>query len=46
VLHELNTNLTNEQREKKILTRYIGKYRYRIENNGFNEYRIIGKDEF
>lgn len=45
VIHELNTNLTKEQKKEKILSRFIGDYRYLIENNGFNEYRIIGKDD-
>lgn len=45
VMHELNTNLTNEQKKEKILRRYIGNHRYIIENNGFNEYRIIGKND-
>ncbi len=45
VMHELNTNLTKEQRKEKILRRYIGNHRYIIENKGFNEYRIIAKDD-
>jgi len=43
VIHELNTNLTQEQRKKKQITRAIGSTVYTIENNGFNEYRIIDK---
>lgn len=43
VMRELNTNLTKEQKKEKILRRYIGNHRYIIENNGFNEYRIIDK---
>lgn len=45
VMHELNTNLTKEQRQKKQITRAIGNNIYTIENNGFNEYRIIDKYE-
>lgn len=43
VMHELNTNLTNEQRKKKQITRAKGNNIYTLENNGFNEYRIIDK---
>lgn len=45
VMHELNTNLTKEQRNKKVITKYIGNYKYTIQNRGFNEYRIINKRE-
>ena len=44
-MHELNTNLTKEQRKKKQITRAIGTNVYTIINNGFNEYRIIDKYE-
>lgn len=44
VLRELNTNLTAEQRKKRIVRKYIGNYLYTVINNGFNEYKIIGKD--
>lgn len=43
VMHELNTNLTKAQRKRKILYKYIGEYLYTIQNNGFNNYRILGK---
>ena len=43
VVSALNTNLTKEEREKKILQRAIGNYNYIIENNGFDNYRIIAK---
>lgn len=43
VMHELNTNLTKEQKKEKIFSKNIGNYQYKVENNGFNEYRIIGK---
>lgn len=42
-MHELNTNLTKEQKKEKIFSKNIGNYQYKVENNGFNEYRIIGK---
>ena len=42
-MHELNTNLSNTQRMKKIITKPIGDY-YTVENNGFSQYRIIGKE--
>lgn len=43
VMSELNTNLSDEQRKKKVITKAIGDFCYTIENNGFNNYRIIGK---
>lgn len=43
VMHELNTNLTEEQRKKKIISKNIGDYKYTFQNEGFNEYRIINK---
>ena len=49
VIHELNTNLTKDERKMKHITRFIGDYVYHIQNNGFNEYKITGKqgiDEF
>lgn len=44
VMHELNTNLTQEQRKKKQITRAIGNSVYTVENNGFNNYKIIKKE--
>ena len=43
VMSELNTHLSDEQRKKEIITKAIGDYYYTIENNGFDNYRIIGK---
>ena len=45
VMHELNTNLTPEQRKKKVIKKYIGNYLYTFKNNGFNEYKPINKRE-
>ena len=45
VMHELNTNLTKEERKKGKIKRPIGSYVYTIVNNGFNEYTIIEKEE-
>ena len=42
-MHELNTNLSKEERERFIVSKAIGDYIYTIENYGFNDYRIIGK---
>lgn len=44
VMSELNTHLSNEQRNQKVVKKAIGNYIYTIENNGFDEYRIIGKE--
>ena len=43
VMSELNTNLSKEQRQQPVVSKAIGKYVYVVENNGFDEYRIIGK---
>ena len=43
VMHELNTHMSDEDREKPVITKAIGKYVYTIENRGFNDYRIIRK---
>lgn len=45
VIHELNTNLTKEERNKKQITRCIGDNVYIVQNKGFNQYKIIGKYE-
>lgn len=45
VMSELNTNLSKEERKRKHITRFIGNNVYHIQNNGFNEYKIIGKQE-
>lgn len=45
VMHELNTNLTKEERMKRIISRHIGNYVYTVENQGFNEYRIIEREK-
>lgn len=49
IIHELNNNLTKEQRKKKRITKAIGNYIYTVINNGFNEYTVVEKakiDEF
>lgn len=49
VIHELNSNLSKEERKKKHIVRFIGNNVYHIQNNGFNKHKIIGKqdiDEF
>ena len=43
VMHELNTNLTKEEQQQRLVSRNIGNYVYTVENNGFNEYRVIRK---
>lgn len=44
VMSELNTHLSGEQRNRKVITKAIGNYVYTVENNGFGNYRIIGKN--
>ena len=44
VMSELATHLTPTQRKQKVVTKAIGNYIYTIENNGFGDYRVIGKE--
>ena len=44
IMHELNNNLTKEQRKKKIIKKAIGDYVYTVVNKGFNEYGILKKE--
>ena len=44
VMHEINTNLSAEDRSKKVVTKAIGDYLYTFENNGFDNYRILDKN--
>ncbi len=43
VMSELNSNLSNEDRERNIVVKPIGDYYYTVVNKGFNDYIIIGK---
>ena len=43
VMSELATNMTAEQRKQKVVHKAIGEYIYTVENNGFGNYRVIGK---
>ena len=43
VMSEINTHMSDEQRELPVVSKAIGDYIYTFENHGFNEYRIIGK---
>lgn len=45
VIHELNTNLSKEERKQKNLYKCIGSYLYTVKNNGFNNYQVLGKIE-
>lgn len=45
VIHELNTNLSKEERKQKNLYKCIGNYLYTVKNNGFNNYQVLGKVE-
>ncbi len=44
VMSEIATNLTAEQEAKSVFRKPIGEYIYTVENNGFGNYRVIGKD--
>ncbi|MCR4616235.1 MAG: hypothetical protein K5756_08830 [Clostridiales bacterium] len=43
VMSEIATNLTVEQSNHAVFKKCIGNYVYTVENNGFGNYRIIGK---
>ena len=43
VMSEINSNITPEQLEKKVVSKPIGDFVYTFECNGFDNYRIIGK---
>lgn len=43
VMSEIATNFTKEQAQKKVFNKAIGDYIYVVENNGFGEFRIVGK---
>ena len=43
VMSEIATNISNEQRNRKVFKKAVGNYMYTVENNGFGNYRIIGK---
>ncbi len=43
VMSELATHMNASQRKQKIVKKAIGDHIYTIENNGFGNYRIIGK---
>ena len=44
VMSEISTNLTADQKAKSVFRKPIGEYIYTVENNGFGNYRVIGKD--
>lgn len=43
VMSEIATNLTKEQAQKHVFSKYIGDYIYTVENKGFGNYRVIKK---
>ena len=45
VMHELNTHLSEKDKQRKLVTKPIGNYYYTFLNKGFNDYIIIGKRE-
>lgn len=44
VMHEIATNISKVQASKSVFKKAIGGYIYTVENNGFGDYRIIGKE--
>lgn len=45
VMAEINTNITEEQLNKKVVSKYIGDYVYTFECFGYNNYRIFYKEK-
>lgn len=45
VMSEISTNLTEEQKSKRVFSKNIGDYVYTVENNGFGNYRVIDKEK-
>ena len=45
VMHTLATDISKEQLNKKTFYKSIGDYIYYVENNGFGNFRIIGKSK-
>lgn len=43
VMSEISTWVTEEELSKQTFKRFIGNYLYTIENNGFGNFRIIGR---
>lgn len=43
VMSEINTNLSKEKKQKKMFHQAIGNYIYLVKNNGFANYKILGK---
>ncbi|TLW88114.1 hypothetical protein FFK04_07505 [Ruminococcus sp. KGMB03662] len=43
VMSEIATHISEEQKLKEVFSKPIGNYMYLIENNGFGNYRIIGR---
>lgn len=44
VMSEIATNITEEQSTKRVIKKHIGDYIYTVENKGFGNYRVIGRD--
>lgn len=42
-MSEINTNLSKEKKQKKMFHQAIGNYIYLVKNNGFANYKILGK---
>ena len=40
---ELNTNLTKQERKRRVIKRPIGNFFYVVKNNGFDNYEFIGR---
>ena len=42
-MHELNTHMSEEDRQKAIVSKPIGDYIYTVINYGFDDYVVIDK---
>lgn len=39
--HELNNNLTKNERKRKVIERPVGDYIFKMKNNGFDDYEFM-----
>lgn len=44
VIHEINSNISNREKQIGILYRYIGNYKYKFIYVNFNKYIFVGKE--
>lgn len=45
LMSKLNTDLSKEERNKRIISKCVGNYKYKIINNGFDNYIVVRRKE-